>query len=393
MSHVLRYFVGACVFVFAALSISQFSRLLGDFGSTLEFLAKGAASAGAIGTAILALVARHKFRVRFVPLSLLLLLGVATLSLLWSYDRVDSIKALGALTLCISVTFLVANGDIPAKYVFTCVGAGLVLMTVLSLAVGAAQAPNTWEFKDGLWRLAGVTYGPHAVARAGVFAFAIALLREERPGWRWGAFSAGLFLLALAACVESASRQSLGLLGLACFVWGWRRFGPRASLITGALLISLALVVVALGGFSFDSILRLVAREDVNDVLTLTNRTRVWDVVSSTLIDNPVLGIGFGAGASFLLEYFSLEWGWTTTTAHNMFLQVLLELGAVGLLCYAFMLYQMSVAAVRERNAMVTFVVLSCWMLSPVENALAATPDYLFLLASVGMIRHARRVP
>ena len=64
-----------------------------------------------------------------------------------------------------------------------------------------------------------------------------------------------------------------------------------------------------------------------------SGRSDIWDSVLQVIIKNPWFGYGVGIRAPDIAE--------TESTAHNMYLQVLLEVGVVGLLLFVLLLYSM----------------------------------------------------
>src|SRR5690606_12922522 len=70
--------------------------------------------------------------------------------------------------------------------------------------------------------------------------------------------------------------------------------------------------------------------------LTLTGRTELWGIVVPMILERPVLGVGFRATwvatdpLTQYIDYLSGNWG--ATSAHTCYLDVALELGAIGLI-------------------------------------------------------------
>ena len=81
--------------------------------------------------------------------------------------------------------------------------------------------------------------------------------------------------------------------------------------------------------FSLDTVLAWSGRDP-----TLTGRTLLWHEVWELVRERPLLGYGYGAFWAESSEPASLLWeaiGWAVPTAHNGYLELLLELGVVGL--------------------------------------------------------------
>jgi len=172
----------------------------------------------------------------------------------------------------------------------------------------------------------------NACGRAMVFALASVLAS--------GQFSLGrslLFLLFTAELVLSGSRGAwvLGaVLAAALLLFKAScRFdrGTRTAFFAGAALVgSCFLVFVAL---DFASLAPLLGRD-----ATLTGRTAIWHEVWLSILHRPALGYGFSAfwrGAQGASWDVVVALRFVLFHAHNGFLEIWLELGAVGLLLFA----------------------------------------------------------
>jgi len=125
---------------------------------------------------------------------------------------------------------------------------------------------------------------------------------------------------------------TLGLSALIGLLWEKKQgtmLGPKVLIVLIVFFIIYGTVTPMLGRLSLIDISSTVGREE-----TLTGRTHVWAILIPVAMQHPLLGHGFGGF-------------WTTTTrevfdipgAHNGYLEVILELGFVGLLlCVIFLL-------------------------------------------------------
>lgn len=124
---------------------------------------------------------------------------------------------------------------------------------------------------------------------------------------------------------------ALGVLTFTYLSWKKRRGiipGQKVLIVLIAFTIIYGTVTPMLGRLSLINVSPILGRED-----TITGRTRVWAQLVPTAMSRPILGYGFGGF-------------WTTTTreafdisgAHNGYLDIILELGFVGLLLYAIFL-------------------------------------------------------
>ena len=143
---------------------------------------------------------------------------------------------------------------------------------------------------------------------------------------------AAMLLVSLYLLIGSESSTSLVSLflgvvvfTLVCLFRRWRLTVPRSGLLTAtALLIALGIVTPFIGGTDVAGLTRLLGRDR-----TLTGRTEIWADVLPVRAERPLLGYGLG---SFWTD--ARRKTYDIPTAHNGYLDVLLELGDIGLVVY-----------------------------------------------------------
>lgn len=143
------------------------------------------------------------------------------------------------------------------------------------------------------------------------------------------------FFLALpvvAACLLlSQSRSSMLGLAAGILVVVLRRY-PVLLLPAVPLGVAFAAVVFAYPD-TIDTLIGLVARSgNVAQVTTFTGRTEIWQFVVSAIAKAPVLGYGFASTRELIPAGHAFAFGWTTTSAHNLWLQAWVTTGGIGLL-------------------------------------------------------------
>jgi O-antigen ligase len=145
-----------------------------------------------------------------------------------------------------------------------------------------------------------------------------------------------IIFVALYLLKQSDSATSLGTLGLGLMTFfglSWMRKKRMRVPLTGLAVLVIALLLFGtstpfLGGSNLASFTSSLGRDT-----TLTGRTEVWSDVIPMISAQPVLGYGFG---SFWTDARRLQYD--IPTAHNGYLDILLELGALGLVIYVFWL-------------------------------------------------------
>lgn len=74
------------------------------------------------------------------------------------------------------------------------------------------------------------------------------------------------------------------------------------------------------------SIFAFIIEDILNKDLTLSTRTRIWEAAIQMISQSPFMGYGFLEGGRYIFISHSIE-----RNAHNMFLQILLQGGVIGL--------------------------------------------------------------
>ena len=181
----------------------------------------------------------------------------------------------------------------------------------------------------GAWR--GVF--PHKNVLGSVMAVAVftelyLLVRcDGRAGFRWALLGAYLVLVTLSRSATAWLLVSLylGATGL-YLLWKRNRLGGAVATIS-CILVLLAAVVALWNDPS--PAFQLLGKD-----MTLTGRTRLWEVVLEFIRERPLFGWGYHAmwqlndpTTTFADK---LTGGWGVTGSHNAFLEITLQLGLVG---------------------------------------------------------------
>ena len=188
----------------------------------------------------------------------------------------------------------------------------------------------------GAWR--GIYVNKNVLARVMALGSAVFLILgfSERRWIRWGGFFLCMGMLAMSTSMTGAI-VLVGLTGLVTLYWmiGRPYFvsnpGSVKPFVVFALLVALlAGVVIAM---NLQDMLKAINRDP-----TLTGRTDLWSAVSDMISDHPLLGYGY---ASFWREEEGPSlavWRhvhWAVPNAHNGFLDLILDMGYLGLAIFA----------------------------------------------------------
>ncbi len=144
----------------------------------------------------------------------------------------------------------------------------------------------------------------------------------------------GIIVLALVTLMLSQSRMALVAVLASGFIF-WLRVRPGASWlipigVLAATAITLTTASVGLENVLPKELVKLVSRSgDVNELLTLTGRSFIWDFTLHQIAEAPILGHGHNSSETIFLERFQY---FTVTHAHNLILQSLFSVGMIGTL-------------------------------------------------------------
>ncbi|WP_434938299.1 O-antigen ligase family protein [Shewanella sp. HL-SH8] len=138
---------------------------------------------------------------------------------------------------------------------------------------------------------------------------------------------------------------------------------------------SLFLLVFIASGFvvflNFNEAIQLVSRSgNIDEILTFTGRTYIWNVVVELIKDNYFLGYGYSS-SMFLLPRYSMEIGFSPSHAHNMILQILLYGGVIGILIFIlslFLFFKLNVS--KLQFCLIIFVIYNGLLESGAFNGL-----------------------
>jgi O-antigen ligase len=179
-------------------------------------------------------------------------------------------------------------------------------------------------------RLAGWFGSPNNLGRAAaLLLLVVALGAAADRGHRGAAWRLLAVALGAAALWQSESRGALIALLAAL---GWWAFAPRPGWAGAAVAAAVAalLALVALPWLADDLALAFSRSGRLEEMLSLTGRTEIWAASLDLAAQSPWWGHGFATSRELLPQFWQTAHGWTTTSAHNLWLQAALGGGLVG---------------------------------------------------------------
>ena len=235
------------------------------------------------------------------------------------------------------------------------------------------------------------------------FAMAVSLIAIgcDRSGKRW---VWGLWLVLGAVLLrESHSGAGLSVTLAVCSLVVWlsllrNTFQPSTRAALKVLSIGLTLAAAACLALDFSTATAILGKN-----ATLTGRTRIWGAVLHAITQNPILGYGYGgvwADASGETGRLWRAIGFPVYEAHEQYLDVLLQLGAIGavlLLCVLLAAWRRTLVGIRSSDGCqrwLLYMVFAFSLEGVVESAMFGF-DILLVAAVVGaaLVRDRAGVP
>ena len=279
----------------------------------------------------------------------------------------------------------------------------IVLFTLVLYMVGSWLAYFVWpelgrsEFfmteREVKYRLGGLGGAQQlGLMAAWLIGTALALRTEAGASWRailWP------ILLALSVLPFTESRTAM-LVALAIgTLFVWRRFSRAAVLVGGCAaaatacmtLLAIQSGLVKLDSSGLDGALEKVSRSGkIEEIYNLTGRTEVWGFVLGEIARSPVIGYGYGCSRYVLARYpGSSSDNFQPRHAHNLWLDVAVATGLIGVFLYGGMVLQQLIGFVRSPSAfpdIALIVVLVAGNTEPVLfGAMPKTHTVLWLIA------------
>lgn len=217
------------------------------------------------------------------------------------------------------------------------VAAAHALSAVLSLLLALLKPdwgvmselfPGAWR---GLWSEKNNMGG--AMAMGAGFCLAAAALSPPRR-WIWVGFAGLCVFLVLMSTSKTALLALILTLGAVAYVWLVRRHPAVAA--TMAWLAVIGVILAVLVGLTLsDQVLAWLGKD-----ATLTGRTAIWEGLLRQVSTRPWTGFGYGAIWDNTDPYGPLSWitadaKYKPNHAHNGWLEVLLNIGLIGLTIWA----------------------------------------------------------
>jgi len=383
--------------VAAALALSA-GQLNDFFGPAAAINQVALAGLYLLGLFFLALNWHHALPVAVRSAPIWLLLGYLFLSITWSSSPTDTFVRSLAL-LWATLFGLYAAIRLNVDDLIACTAVGLCAVLVLSLVFAACFPSQGFMPAPHEGALRGIFSQKNTLARAAVWStIALVMLRPRtRPRRVLRQLGIAISILSL---LWAASRTGSVILVFLLILAPALRLLRRSPLVAipvtvVAVVVATGLTLAALGNRS--ALLELVGRD-----ATLTGRTLVWAAVAQMISLRPLLGYGYGGFWRGWDGPSSRVWAlgpWNPNDSHNGILDLLLDVGLVGLALFCCVLVPFVLKAgarlrrSTEPGAAWPLIVLAGFLLyNLTESAILRPTNLMWLLFCTAVFSCHRNV-
>jgi O-antigen ligase len=270
-----------------------------------------------------------------IPATMIPLLGWCWLSTLWAIDPSVAMRRIAFTTLVI-VTLACCVQILPYQRVISALTAGCAVVLICDfLAVGVLpyavhQSDEVDKVLVGAWR---GLHG-HKNEAGAIVAIATILFLHEAVRQRSWITGVALALLGAVFLYFTKSKTSQAFVVVALLSGYLVHISNRYTRVRliGLLLLGGAVIPACL--VSWDHISSALY-DFFLDPASLTGRVQIWPVVLDYVADNPLLGSGYGSfwglGNQSPILLYSSSWVAVIYEAHNGYLDILAQTGAIGL--------------------------------------------------------------
>lgn len=331
----------------------------------------------------------------------LLVLALIFASAAWSHSTGHTLRR--SLALVALVSFVVATGALLGVARFFKIFLGVMAVLIAASLAEAALRPAI-GFDTGAYANAirGVFPQKNVMGVALLFAaLALSFLVLERGRLRWtdGAWLVVLLMMLVLARSTTSLLLTIMVVGVTVLVFWASRGGIWGAVAGLVSAVGLAAGVIFFVGIGMEAFFDLIGKDS-----SLTGRTFIWDGVWAIIATRPLLGHGY---AAFWLEnarsvrILTELVAWELPNAHSGYLEVLLQLGWVGMALVSVM--GATTLALALRALLRGQVGLGLWALLVLAvvcimnrtESLLLNPDFpmLFWLLTLVALGGGRRAP
>jgi O-antigen ligase len=222
-----------------------------------------------------------------------------------------------------------------------------MILVIMSIVYGVANpSPPLAKILTGRfsWFAVHPTVSGVMTGLGVVLAFAYGMWGgRPRPGPRWPRpLYIGAAVVIGAANLAAHTRGAVGAAVVGCIIVAALTAdpGPARRRLLGSLTLGVLIFWLA----ASRTIMTYVIRDqDTSDLTSLSSRTDLWAVATDAAAERPLFGYGLGSSRALFYGETGLGGG------HNALVNVLVELGVVGVVCFAALVISIVISALSVR--------------------------------------------
>ncbi len=260
---------------------------------------------------------------------------LAILSAVWSQDSAITLRKSFFLLLTTAFgIYFARRATMERQMQLICTAGGIAALLSIFFALLLPTYGIDHDVHEGVWL--GIFTQKNVCAREMLFLLVSVLPMEpSSTSWRLARMAAlGSIVVVI---VGTRSKTALLIMAVVCVIFpGIRllRRLDRGLLLAGSLaILGFASAGTVLAVSAMPALINLLGRDS-----TMTGRTDIWKAVLQAIFKHPLLGYGFaafwlslrGESANIILAL-----RWAVPAAHNGFLDIWLQTGAVGLFLFS----------------------------------------------------------
>ena len=273
--------------------------------------------------------------------------------------------------------FLALHVDYDRDLVLTVVLASCLIVVALSLLAYVAMPSlgrlEEWQGEAHVQshRLSGITGTPNGIGL--ISAWCVLLIAIHWQALRRYLYGSILFFGGMAALLALALSQSRTSIGILVVLTGItytlrRRFTPY--MLVGGAVVATIIAIFAIN--DSDHLFRLLSRSgNLVEIETGTGRAQIWSLVIKLAQSSFWTGRGY-ASTVFILPDYTDYTGHAPPHAHNMWLQIWLTTGMIGVILFSLAFVSQTVRATLDKDGL-SLTFLSFIMLDGITESSAFT--------------------
>lgn len=203
-----------------------------------------------------------------------------------------------------------------------------------------------------------------------------------------------LLTLGVSSIAATGSRTTIAAVVVAWTIIVIRdRHYTKTFLLAGMVAFAATLFAAGVGALSdLDEHLADLSRTGtMSEIVTLTGRTEVWNVVWSLILEKPFLGWGYNGTEDLISASMPASFSGTAVNAHNMVLQHLVSVGFLGTLPVFLLIVLLIIRFLSAPDAARDQVMVFALCIGMGEVGISASPVLLTLTVFTFLARDAER--